>query len=105
MTTVPYPLKLKSLGKYRYFAKREEWKLTDMLMNPMVLMMVLPLLLITVLPKMMSDPETKREMEQMQQNMNVQNQVPELSELMSSFFGGGGSGGGQQKKKAKPLRR
>ena len=38
-------------------------------------MMVLPLLLITVLPKMMNDPETKREMEQMHQSMNVQNQV------------------------------
>ena len=37
--------------------------------------MVLPLLLITVLPKMMNDPETKREMEQMHQSMNVQNQV------------------------------
>ena len=47
-----------------------------MLMNPMVLMMVLPLLLITVLPKMMNDPETKREMEQMQQQMNVNSQVP-----------------------------
>ena len=45
-------------------------------MNPMVLMMVLPLLLITVLPKMMNDPETKREMEQMQQQMNVNSQVP-----------------------------
>ena len=66
---------MKSMGKYRYFQKREEWKITDMLMNPMVLMMILPLLLITVLPKMMNDPETKREMEQMQQNMNVQNQV------------------------------
>ena len=30
---------------------------------------------ITVLPKMMNDPEAKREMEQMQQNMSVQNQV------------------------------
>ena len=46
-----------------------------MLMNPMIIMMVLPLLLITVLPKMMNDPETKREMEQMQQQMNVNNQV------------------------------
>ena len=44
-------------------------------MNPMILMMVLPLLIITVLPKMMNDPEAKREMEQMQQNMNMQNQV------------------------------
>lgn len=44
-------------------------------MNPMIMMMVLPLLIITVLPKMMNDPDAKREMEQMQQNMNVQNQV------------------------------
>ena len=45
-------------------------------MNPMVMMMVLPLLLITVLPKMMGDPETQREMQEMQRNMaNTQNQV------------------------------
>ena len=60
----------------RYFQKREEWKITDLLMNPMVMMMVLPLLLITVLPKMMGDPETQREMQEMQKNMaNTQNQV------------------------------
>ena len=60
----------------RYFQKREEWKITDLLMNPMVMMMVLPLLLITVLPKMMGDPETQREMQEMQRNMaNTQNQV------------------------------
>ena len=75
MTQVPYPLKMKTMGKYSYFHKREEWKITDMLMNPMILMMVLPLLLITVLPKMMNDPETKKEMEQMQANMNMQNQA------------------------------
>ena len=75
VTQVPYTLKLKSAGKFRYFHKREEWKITDMLMNPMVIMMLLPLLLITVLPKMMNDPETRREMEQMHQNINVQNQA------------------------------
>ena len=47
----------------------------DMYIFQMILMMVLPLLLITVLPKMMNDPDTKREMEQMHQSMNVQNQV------------------------------
>ena len=46
-------------------------------------MMVLPLLLITVLPKMMNDPETKREMEQMHQSMNVQNQV--IKNIASRF--------------------
>ena len=45
-------------------------------MNPMVMMMVLPLLMITVLPKMMGDPETQKEMQEMQRNMaNTQNQV------------------------------
>lgn len=72
---LPYPLRMKSQGRFKYFTAREEWKVTDMLMNPMVIMMVLPLLLITVLPKMMNDPETKKEMEQMQQSMNVNNQV------------------------------
>ena len=75
MTQVPYPLRMKALGKMGYFQQREEWKVTDILMNPMILMMVLPLLIITVLPKMMNDPEAKKEMEQMQQNMNMQNQV------------------------------
>jgi hypothetical protein len=66
---------MKALGKMSYFQQREEWKVTDILMNPMILMMGLPLLIITVLPKMMNDPEAKREMEQMQQNMSMQNQV------------------------------
>jgi hypothetical protein len=101
---LPYPLRLKSLGRYKYFQTREEWKITDMLMNPMILMMILPLLLITVLPKMMSDPDTKREMEQMQQSMNVNNQVPDMSEMLANFFGGGGAEK-QKKKPAKPLRR
>lgn len=100
---VPYPLKMKSLGRYKYFQKREEWKVTDLLMNPMILMMILPLLLITVLPKMMNDPDTQKEMEQMQQNMSMQNQMPELSELMTNFFGGGGQAE-KQKKKPKPIR-
>jgi len=101
VTQVPYPLKMKTMGRYSYFHKREEWKITDMLMNPMILMMVLPLLLITVLPKMMNDPETKKEMEQMQANMNMQNQMPEMSEIMANFFGGGGGGGSQQQKAVK----
>jgi hypothetical protein len=50
---MPYPLKIKPQGKYKYFQQREEWKVTDILFNPMVMMMLLPLLLVTVLPKMM----------------------------------------------------
>ena len=85
--------------------------MTDVLFNPMVMMMVLPLLLVTVLPKMMQDPDTKKEMEEIQAKMNVQNNInmPEVkpplklfqhifhdvffsvkvSELLTSFLGGG----------------
>jgi len=52
----------------------------------MVLMMVLPLILIVILPKMMSDPETRREMEQVQL---PKYEMPEMSEMLTSFFGGG----------------
>jgi len=56
-----------------------------------VLMMVLPLILIVILPKMMSDPETRREMEQVQL---PKYEMPEMSEMLTSFFGGGSGGGG-----------
>ena len=89
MTQLPYPIKAKPLGKFRYFEKREEWKVTDVLFNPMVMMMVMPLLLITVLPKMMQDPDTKKEMEEMQAKMNVQSQIPDMSEMITNLWGGG----------------
>merc|ERR1712013_150689 len=91
VTQLPYPIKAKPLGKFRYFQKREEWKVTDVLFNPMLMMMVMPLLLITVLPKMMQDPETKKEMEEMQAKMNVQSQIPDMSEMITSLWGGGPS--------------
>ena len=53
---LPYPLRLKSPGPFKYFQAREEWKVTDILMNPTVIMMVLPLLLITVLSKVNNNP-------------------------------------------------
>jgi len=102
VSQLAYPLRMKPLGRINYFEKREQWKLTDVFMNPMILMMVLPLLLITVLPKMMNDPETKREMEQMQQNMNVQNQVPDMSEYLANFLSGNtSSSSGEKKRKEK----
>jgi len=82
-----YPLKFKSKGPFKYFQTRETWKVTDFIFNPMVLMMVLPLLLIMVLPKMMNsaDPDTQREMQNMQM---PKYDVPELSEMMTSLFTG-----------------
>lgn len=92
---LPYPLKLKALGKTKYFQAREQWRATDLLFNPMVLMMVAPLLFIMILPKMMNDPDTRKEMEQLQSMTKLD--VPEVSEMLTSFFVGT-----QPKPKTKP---
>uniref|UniRef100_A0A1B6EB66 ER membrane protein complex subunit 7 beta-sandwich domain-containing protein n=1 Tax=Clastoptera arizonana TaxID=38151 RepID=A0A1B6EB66_9HEMI len=83
---VPYPLKMKPLGQVHYFQVREQWRLIDFIFNPMVLMMVLPLLLIMVVPRIMNDPETRKEMEQL--NSLTKYDMPEMSEVITSFFGG-----------------
>ncbi|XP_022086881.1 ER membrane protein complex subunit 7-like [Acanthaster planci] len=99
VVTLPYPLRFKSKQHAMYFQKREEFRITDMLKNPMVLMMILPLIFIVVLPKLINtqDPEIQKEM----QNMNLMNpktEMPDLSEMMAKMFGGGSS---QPKKKEK----
>lgn len=53
----------------------------------MVLMMALPLLLMLVLPKMINDPETKKEIENMQ-FPKMTNDMPEISEMLTSFLAG-----------------
>ncbi|XP_023939769.1 ER membrane protein complex subunit 7 [Bicyclus anynana] len=85
---VPYPLRMKVMSKIRYFQVREQWRLTDFLFNPMVIMMVLPLLLIMVLPKMMNDPDTKEDFKQIS-NMAKMSEFPEMSEMFTSLFSGG----------------
>ncbi|KDR17271.1 ER membrane protein complex subunit 7 homolog [Zootermopsis nevadensis] len=82
---VPYPLKMKPLNRFQYFQVREQWKLTEFVFSPMVLMMVLPLLLIMILPKMMNDPDARKEMEQFN---NFKYDMPEVSEVLTSFFTG-----------------
>lgn len=87
---VPYPLKMKALSKFRYFQIREQWRLTDFLFNPMVIMMVLPLLLIMILPKMMNDPEAKEDLKQISNLANM-GEMPEMSEMFTTLFSGGAS--------------
>ena len=36
VTTVTYPLRFKAKGKANYFQVREQWRIQDFLMNPMV---------------------------------------------------------------------
>lgn len=48
-------------------------------------MMVAPLFLIMILPRLMNDPETRKEMEQLQSMTKLE--VPEMSEMLTSYFG------------------
>ncbi|KAI4467384.1 hypothetical protein MML48_2g00014150 [Holotrichia oblita] len=97
---VPYPLRMKPLGRTKYFQIREQWRVTDFLLNPMVLMMVLPLLLIMVLPKMMNDPETKKEMEQFGSL-----KFPGVSDMVTNIFAGAPPNPQQPKKALKTKKR
>lgn len=105
---VPYPLKIKALGKTRYFQQREQWRITDLLFNPMIMMTVLPLLLFMVLPKLLNDPETKKEMEQLQNLTKFE--MPEMSEIVSNLLGNNpqqppSTNSGQSNKKAQKAKK
>nr|CDQ03969.1 Bm2614 [Brugia malayi] len=78
VSSLPYPLRLNAVHQINYFRPREEWHLADILTNPMVLMMVVPLVLLVVLPKLVN--EMTKTMPQMD--------VPDVSEMLASWFGG-----------------
>ncbi|XP_063080117.1 ER membrane protein complex subunit 7-like [Engraulis encrasicolus] len=101
---LPYPLQMRAIGLQSYFIKRETWGWSDFLMNPMVMMMVLPLVIIVLLPKVVNtnDPEMRREMEQSMNMLNPNHELPDVSEFMTKLFSskspsrsGGGGGGGR----------
>lgn len=56
----------------------------------MVLMMVLPLVLLVLLPRILNDPEAKKEMENLQLPKMGEG-LPDMSEMLSKFLGGGSS--------------
>ncbi|KAF2357267.1 protein of unknown function DUF2012 [Trinorchestia longiramus] len=98
---LPTPMKFNPLGPVRYFQAREQWRITDLLLNPMVLMTVVPLGLILLMPKL-GDPETRREVESQLQMPKTD--TPDIAEMMTNFLGigstpsssggGGGAAGG-----------
>lgn len=90
ITILRYPLNFESKGYPNYFFKREQFRVMDILMSPMVLMMVLPLLLIVVLPKLINqDPELQRELQQTSNILQPNQNMPDISEMAFNFFEGG----------------
>lgn len=88
--TVDYPLQFKPKSIHKYFLARETWRIMDILLSPMVIMMVVPLFMIWLLPKMMNSQDVQQQRESM--TMPEYN-VPELSEMMASMFGQRPAGG------------
>jgi len=104
---VPYPLRFFADGQAPFFEIRETWKITDVLFNPMVIMMVLPVLFLFVMPKLLAnaDPETQKEM---QSSMNIfQNnrEMPEISDVIANWFSSPKSGKKTEKSVNKAGRR
>lgn len=91
--TVDYPLKLRPVSLHNYFMPRETWRIMDLLLNPMVVMMIVPLVIIWLLPKMMNPQEVQSQRESMQM---PEYNVPELSEMMAGMFGGQAQAQGSQ---------
>jgi len=87
--TIPYPLHLQSRKPAKYFRVREEWRMTEVLMNPMVIMLLVAFFLMVVTPKLTAqDPQMQKELANMQL---PKMEMPEISDYMAKLFGGGSS--------------
>ncbi|KAI6225080.1 DUF2012 domain-containing protein [Aphelenchoides fujianensis] len=71
--TLPYPLRLQARQPTKYFRQREQWRATDVLMNPMVLMLLVAFVLMVVTPRLAaSDPQLQKELQQGMQMPKVE---------------------------------
>ncbi|XP_068152734.1 ER membrane protein complex subunit 7 homolog [Drosophila tropicalis] len=82
---MPYPLRLRPWHQRRYFHTREQWRIVDVILSPMFLVMVVPWVLMLVLPKLINDPETMREIENIP-FPKLPAELPDLSEMLTSFL-------------------
>ncbi|KAI6203816.1 hypothetical protein M3Y94_00600400 [Aphelenchoides besseyi] len=94
--TLAYPLRLQARQPTKYFRQREQWRATDVLMNPMVIMLLVAFVLMVVTPKLAaSDPQLQKELQQGMQMPKMD--VPDISEMFANVFGGGGNSGANKK--------
>uniref|UniRef100_A0A7E4W3L1 EMC7_beta-sandw domain-containing protein n=1 Tax=Panagrellus redivivus TaxID=6233 RepID=A0A7E4W3L1_PANRE len=93
---IPYPLVIVARQPTRYFRPREEWRITDALMNPMILMVGVAFILMVVTPKLTAnDPELAKEMEKVQL---PKMDVPDMADMLANMFGGEKAGKTKAKK-------
>ncbi|KAI3410149.1 hypothetical protein GPALN_006507 [Globodera pallida] len=95
VSTLPYPVKLTSRHPMKYFRMREEWRVTDVLMNPMLLMMGAAFFLVVLMPKLAAqDPQVQKEM----QNMQLPKvDMPDMADMLANIWSSGSSKKGSRK--------
>lgn len=101
VNALTYPLKIRSRGKPQYFQQRDQWRVSDFIFSPMVMMMVMPLLLVYVMPKLLNsqDPETQKEMQKSMNILNPKSTMPDMSEWLTQMFKGGAAPATQKSSK------
>jgi len=89
VVTMKYPLNFETHGIPNYFQKREVYRLTDVIMNPMFLTLLVPLALLLILPKLASqDPEMQRDFQQASNFLQPNINTPDLNDMLANLFGG-----------------
>jgi hypothetical protein len=89
VVTMKYPLNFETHGIPNYFQKREVYRLTDVIMNPMFLTLLIPLALLLILPKLAAqDPEMQRDLQQAGNMFQPNINTPDIGDMFANFFGG-----------------
>lgn len=89
VVTMKYPLNFETHGIPNYFQKREVYRLTDVIMNPMFLTLLIPLALLLILPKIASqDPEMQRDLQQASNFLQPNINTPDIGDMFANMFGG-----------------
>ncbi|XP_034667505.1 ER membrane protein complex subunit 7 homolog [Drosophila subobscura] len=85
ISQIAYPLRLPAAKRRQFFTEREQWRFVDFILNPMVLIMLAPVLMLMIVPRIIRDPQTKRELENLQ-FPKVPNNMPDLSDMLTSLL-------------------
>ncbi|SPP89534.1 blast:ER membrane protein complex subunit 7 homolog [Drosophila guanche] len=85
ISQIAYPLRLPAAKRRKYFTEREQWRFVDFILNPMFLIMLAPVLMLMIVPRIIRDPQTKRELENLQ-FPKVPNNLPDLSDMLTSLL-------------------
>jgi len=89
VVTMKYPLNFETHGIPNYFQKREVYRLTDVIMNPMFLTLLIPLVVLLILPKLAAqDPEMQRDFQQASNFLQPNLNTPDIGDMLANFFGG-----------------